>query len=45
MEFPRHGFAIGDDGKSNNITIVGGGAHPGFQTIYSVTGTTQILGK
>lgn len=43
MKFPRHGFAVGDDGQGHSAVIVGGGAHPGMQTIYSVTGTTQSL--
>lgn len=43
MEQPRHGFAIGDDGAIGSPIIIGGGAHPGMQTIYSVTGTTQSL--
>ncbi len=42
MALPRHGFAVGDDG-TGGVTILGGGAHPGLQTIYSVTGTTQKL--
>lgn len=43
MEQPRHGFAVGDDGTIGSPIIIGGGAHPGIQTIYSVTGTTQSL--
>lgn len=43
LEQPRHGFAVGDREAPTGVTIVGGGARPGFQTIYSVTGTTQIL--
>lgn len=43
LTFPRHGFAIGDDIAHDTVTIVGGGAHPGMQTIYSVTGTVQTL--
>ena len=43
LPLPRHGFAIGDDLTGNTVTIVGGGAHPGMQTIYSVTGTVQTL--
>lgn len=42
MALPRHGFAVGDDG-TGSVTVLGGGAHPGWQTIYSVTGTTQNL--
>ncbi|MEP2989414.1 MAG: kelch repeat-containing protein [Parasphingorhabdus sp.] len=45
MKFPRHGFAVGDNGTGHSATIIGGGAHPGLQTIYSVTGTNQTLEK
>jgi len=42
LALPRHGFAVGDNG-TGGVTILGGGAYPGLQTIYSVTGTTQTL--
>ncbi|QTD55191.1 Kelch repeat-containing protein [Parasphingorhabdus cellanae] len=40
---PRHGFAVSDTEMPGGITVVGGGARPGFETIYSVTGTAQTL--
>ncbi len=39
---PRHGFAVGDGPRLDDIYIIGGGAHAGFGTIYSVSGTTQV---
>ncbi len=45
MAMPRHGFAIGDNHSGDSVRIIGGGAHPGFQTIYSVTGTVQNISK
>ena len=41
---PRHGFAVSDKKMQSRLTIVGGGARPGLETIYSVTGTAQTLG-
>jgi N-acetylneuraminic acid mutarotase len=43
LDQPRHGFAVSDSEITGDITIVGGGARPGIETIYSVTGTTQKL--
>lgn len=44
MGQPRHGFAIGETVGQGGITIIGGGARPGLETIYSVTGTVQRVG-
>ncbi|MEP2101337.1 MAG: kelch repeat-containing protein [Parasphingorhabdus sp.] len=43
VDQPRHGFAVSDREISGGLTIVGGGALPGMETIYSVTGTAQTL--
>ena len=43
MTKPRHGFAVGDDPARPDVYAIGGGAQPGIQTIYSVTGTTQKI--
>ncbi|WP_108812039.1 Kelch repeat-containing protein [Sphingorhabdus sp. Alg231-15] len=40
---PRHGFAVSDQEISGSVTIVGGGARPGMETLYSVTSTAQTL--
>ena len=41
MDLPRHGFAVASaDDLAQNFSI-GGGAHAGMKTIYSVTGTLQ----
>ncbi|MEP3226166.1 MAG: kelch repeat-containing protein [Parasphingorhabdus sp.] len=40
---PRHGFAVSDVKIGNEIVIVGGGARAGLETIFSVTGTVQML--
>ncbi len=42
MPQPRHGFAVGDDG-AGEVHVIGGGAHVGIRTIYSVTGTLQKI--
>lgn len=41
---PRHGFAIGESAGQGGLTIIGGGARVGIETIYSVTGTVQRVG-
>ncbi len=43
MNQPRHGFAVSDKEVSSGLPVVGGGARPGLETIFSVTGTSQIL--
>ncbi|SIN62577.1 N-acetylneuraminic acid mutarotase [Parasphingorhabdus marina DSM 22363] len=44
MSQPRHGFAIGEMAGQGGLTIIGGGARVGIETIYSVTGTVQRVG-
>lgn len=43
MQSPRHGHAVAQSPKKGEVFIVGGGARPGLQTIYSVTGTLQTI--
>ncbi len=43
LDQPRHGFAVSDIEMPSGLTVVGGGARPGMETIYSVTGTAQTL--
>lgn len=40
---PRHGFAFSNIAGPAGVTIVGGGARPGMQTIFSVTGNAQTI--
>ena len=40
---PRHGFAFASSPNSEGIYVIGGGAKPGWQTIYSVSSTIQKL--
>ncbi|MEO9468389.1 kelch repeat-containing protein [Parasphingorhabdus sp.] len=43
LKRPRHGFAFANTGGSGGVTVVGGGARPGMETIYSVTGDAQLV--
>ncbi len=43
LDKPRHGFAVGDVPGMGGVKVIGGGAHPAWQTIYSVSSTMQDL--
>lgn len=43
LDQPRHGFAFSETAALTEVTIVGGGARPGMETIYSVTGDVQTV--
>lgn len=43
LDQPRHGIAVAQKEGSLDIYVIGGGAEPGWHTIYSVSSTIQEL--